>query len=109
MLLYCVKCRQKTESKDISGIITKNNRNMLKSTCSVCEVKMSTFVNNEKNGKGFTDAIGKYIGEVHLPANQGENVLNGSFNNQKNYSYCGPGTKYEQRVREGYKGRSEEH
>ena len=63
MLLYCVKCKQKTESKDISGIITKNNRNMLKSTCSVCEGKKSTFVKKDKSGKGFTDAIGKYIGE----------------------------------------------
>jgi hypothetical protein len=80
---------------------------MLKSTCSVCEGKKSTFVKKDKSGKGFTDAIGKYIGEVHLPANQGENVPNGSFNNQKNYSYCGPGTKYEQRVREGYKGINE--
>ena len=34
-------------------------------------------------------------------------MSDGSFNNQKKYSYCGPGTKYEQRVREGYKGINE--
>jgi hypothetical protein len=34
----------------------------------------------------------------------GENVPNGSFNNKKTYSYCGPGTKYERRDHEGYIG-----
>jgi len=87
--------------------MTKNNRSALKSICLVCGRKKSTFMKNDKSGKGFTDVIGKYIGEVHLPANQGENVPNGSFNNQKNYSFCGPGTEYGQRVREGYKGINE--
>ena len=31
----------------------------------------------------------------------------GSFNDQQKYSYCGPGTRYEQRIREGYKGINE--
>ena len=30
-----------------------------------------------------------------------------TVNNQQKYFYCGPGTKYEQRVREGYKGINE--
>src|SRR5215475_9118588 len=107
MLLYCVKCRQKTESKDISEVITKNNRRMLKSTCTVCDGKKSSFAKSDKSGKGFTDAIGRHIGELHLPANKGEDVPGGSFNNKRNYSYCGPGTKYEQRIREGYKGINE--
>lgn len=107
MKLYCVKCRQKTESKNVREGTTKNNKKILKSTCLVCESKKSTFVKNEKRGEGFTDVIGQYIGELHLPANKGENVPDGSFNNQRNYSYCGPGTKYEQRVREGYKGINE--
>ena len=36
-----------------------------------------------------------------------EFVPNGSFNNLQKYSYCGPGTRYEQRVREGYNGINE--
>ena len=62
-------------------------------------------------GKGFlNDAIRKLgnLGiELHLPAKEGEYVTNGSFNNLQKYSYCGPGTRYEQRVREGYKGINE--
>ena len=45
--------------------------------------------------------------ELHQFAEKGEDVPGGSFNNQQKYSYCGPGTKYEQRVREGYKGINE--
>ena len=69
-------------------------------------VKKSSFTKSEtKTGKGIGDTITKTIGkmgELHLPANKGEHVQNGSFNNLQKYSYCGPGTKYDQRVKEGY-------
>jgi hypothetical protein len=65
-------------------------------------------------GSGFSDLLNKGIGklgdlgiELHLPSNYGENIPGGSFNNQKNYSYCGPGTKYVQRDKEGYQGINE--
>ena len=102
--MYCVKCKRKTESSNIIEVLSKNNRKMIKSTCLSCGGKKSSFI---KTGKGiFNHLIGK-IGELHLPANEGEYVPGGSFNNQKNYSYCGPGTKYEQRNREGYVGINE--
>src|SRR5580692_1112650 len=112
--MYCVKCKRKTESNNISEVKTKNDRRMLKSICSVCGAKKSSFVKNDKigatTGAGLGDtiikAIGK-LGELHLPASNGEYVPEGSFNNQFKYSYCGPGTKYEQRVKEGYKGINE--
>jgi len=34
-------------------------------------------------------------------AEEGESVPGGSFNDQQNYSYCGPGTRYNQRVKWG--------
>jgi hypothetical protein len=112
--MYCVKCKRKTESNNISEVKTKNDRRMLKSICSVCGAKKSSFVKNDNmgatTGAGIGDtiikAIGK-LGELHLPASNGEYVPEGSFNNQFKYSYCGPGTKYEQRVKEGYKGINE--
>ena len=45
--------------------------------------------------------------ELHLAADKGENVPNGSFNDLQKYSYAGPGTKYIQRVKEGYRGINE--
>jgi hypothetical protein len=114
-----VKCKQKTESitggptLSITEVTSKNGRRMLKSMCSVCGGKKSCFTKTgayTAGGAGIGDiiikAIGK-VGELHLPASKGEHVPNGSFNNQHKYSYCGPGTKYEQRVREGYNGINE--
>ena len=107
--MYCVKCKQKTGSTNITEVISKNNRKMFKSICSVCGSKKSQFV-KQTSGGGIGDsiikAIGK-VGELHLPATKGEYVSNGSFNNLQKYSYCGPGTKYEQRNREGYQGINE--
>ena len=45
--------------------------------------------------------------EFHQYAEKGEYVPGGSFNDQQKYSFCGPGTRYDQRVREGYKGINE--
>jgi len=43
--------------------------------------------------------------ELHLPSlGPSEFVPNGSFNNSGRYSYAGPGTKFIQRMKEGYKG-----
>ena len=108
--MYCVRCKLKTDSLKVTQMLSSNNRNMLKSICSVCGSKKSSFVKNDSTGAGIGDilinGISK-IGELHLPANKGEYVQNGSFNNLQKYSYCGPGTKYDQRVKEGYKGINE--
>src|SRR6478609_9295202 len=107
--MYCVKCKKKTESVNVEEVISKNNRRMLKSICSLCRSKKSQFV-KQISGEGIGDsiikAIGK-IGELHLPATKGEYVPNGSFNNLQKYSYCGPGTIYDQRNKEGYQGINE--
>jgi hypothetical protein len=88
--------------------MSKNNRRMLQGICVVCGNKKSSFTKISGNGIGNTilKTIGN-LGELHLPTSNGEYVPNGSFNNQNKYSYCGPGTKYEQRLREGYQGINE--
>lgn len=105
MISFCIKCKRNTDSSNCIQDKTKNNRPILKSTCSICGSKKSQFL---KEGKGFfNNALGNLGFELHLPASKGEEVTNGSFNNLHKYSYCGPGTKYEQRDREGYKGINE--
>ena len=105
-----MKCNMKTESKDIRSVMSNNGKKMLKANCAICDCRKSRFVSH-KTGEGiFNNLLSKtseVIGELHLPANQGEYVPNGSFNNLQKYSYCGPGTKYEQRNKEGYKGINE--
>jgi len=106
--MYCVKCKKKTETLNSTEITTKNNKHMLKGVCSICGNNKSSFISN-KSGKGFS--LNSFVNnlpiELHQFAEKGEDIPGGSFNNQQKYSYCGPGTKYEQRVREGYKGINE--
>lgn len=105
--MYCVKCKRKTESVDVKEIISKNGKQMIQGVCNICRTKKFSFI---KTGKGLGSVIVKTIGnlgELHLPASHGEYVPNGSFNNQNKYSFCGPGTKYQQRNNEGYQGINE--
>src|SRR5271163_335995 len=70
----------------------------------------SKYINKKKlvTGTGFiNNAIGKLgdLGiELHLAAQNGEYVPNGSFNNLQKYSFAGPGTQLEKRLEEGYEG-----
>lgn len=104
--MYCVKCRKVTRTTNEIEKISKNNRKMVQGVCTLCGSKKSKFVGGGIFNKALT-AVGNLVGEMHLPTTQGEFVPGGSFNNQKKYSYCGPGTKYSQRVQEGYDGINE--
>jgi len=104
--MYCVKCKKKTDTRNESQVITKNKRQMLTGICSECGSKKCSFT-KYMEGKGLFNTALQYLPELHLPASQGEYVPNGSFNNLKKYSYCGPGTRYAQRTEEGYKGINE--
>jgi hypothetical protein len=114
MDIYCVKCKLKTGTRNSEQLLSVNNKNMLKGICSVCGSKKSSFLSKGWTGEGFGDILNNAIGkigdlgvELHLPADKGEYVPNGSFNDQPKYSYCGPGTKYQQRANEGYNGINE--
>ena len=116
MIIYCLRCKQKTETLNGVEVKSSNGRNMIKGTCSVCGTKKSVFVSSTTaelqrpvQGKGFSlnNLINNLPIEFHQYVEKGEYVLDGSFNDQQKYSFCGPGTRYEQRIREGYKGINE--
>ena len=117
VIIYCLKCKQKTETLASVELKSSNGRNMNNGTCSVCGTKKSVFVSSKDRksvsktvqGKGFSlnNLINNLPIEFHQYAEQGEYVPGGSFNDQQKYSFCGPGTRYEQRIREGYKGINE--
>ena len=48
MLLYCLKCRKNTESKNPKVARSKNGRIMLLSKCVVCDNKNQTLSNIKK-------------------------------------------------------------
>ena len=51
MLLYCLKCRENTESTNPNVVKTKNGRIMLLSKCKVCDSKNSKFIKEQKAGR----------------------------------------------------------
>ena len=48
MLLYCLKCRKNTESKNLKIVKTKNQRVMLLSLCAVCDSKRSRSIKEQE-------------------------------------------------------------
>ena len=111
MLIYCLKCKTKTETNSIIQSKSKNNRDIVKGVCSVCGMNKSVFVTalhvSKGNGFSLNNLINNLPIEFHQFAETGENIPGGSFNDQQKYSYCGPGTRYAQRMKEGYKGINE--
>ena len=57
MKTYCVKCRKDTENIDPKMVRTKNNRLVMQSKCSVCGIKKSRFVKEQKP-KGLLSNLG---------------------------------------------------
>ena len=57
MLLYCLKCRKNTESKNPKVARLKNRRIMLLSKCTVSDSKKSKFV-KQQEASGFLSSLG---------------------------------------------------
>ena len=51
MKTYCVKCRKNTENTDRKMVITKINRLIMQSKCSVCKIRKSRFVKEQEAKK----------------------------------------------------------
>lgn len=105
--IYCLKCKNATGSKNESIYLTKNKRKCLKGICIICGSSKNKFVSkNYSEGGSIMNKVIEYIPEIHMKDSngKGENVPNGKFNNSGKYSYCGPGTKFVERMKEGYKG-----
>ena len=57
MLLYCLKCRKNTESKNAKVVKTKNRRIILLSKCAVCDSKKSKLI-KQQNASGLLSSLG---------------------------------------------------
>lgn len=51
--MYCVKCKEFTETSDLENKTTANGREMLQGRCNVCGTKKTKFVKSNYLGKGF--------------------------------------------------------
>ena len=53
MDLYCVKCKKRTSTNDVTTITTKNNRKALTGRCATCGIKKIKFVPVDKVKDGI--------------------------------------------------------
>jgi hypothetical protein len=107
MLIYCLKCKKKTETNNLIKVLSKNNKPMITGNCSICSTKKYQF--NSVIGKGVINTLMNKIPipELHLslPKDvESEHIEDGNFNKSGKYSYCGPGTRLNKRLMQGYKG-----
>ena len=85
--MYCVKCKQVTETSGIQNVISKNGRNMKKGKCVVCGKTKTQFVKRAETSTQGGSVLNKTINnlpfELHLPG----------------HNFTGPGTKLSKRLK----------
>lgn len=50
MNIYCVKCKKNTDTNNITNRVSKNGKNMVQGSCSVCGTKKTRFVSAGQSG-----------------------------------------------------------
>ena len=117
--MYCVKCKRNTDTIDLHPAVSKNNRNMIKGTCSVCGRIKNQFVAQNApwaslahsaplaslakpatakpvtsvEGGDLTSTINKFTSKIKLPWAKfpGEMHIPGM-------NFAGPGTNLDKRL-----------
>ncbi len=78
--MYCVKCRERTETLNAEKVTTRNGRLMQRGVCAVCGKVKTQFI---KSGSGlFNTMVSKLPIELHLPG----------------HNFTGPGTRLDRRL-----------
>ena len=81
--MYCIRCKQITDTAAIQFVISKNGRNIKRGTCSICGITKTQFVKRDAAGEGIMNGfINKLPFEMHLPG----------------HNFTGPGTKLSKRL-----------
>ena len=109
MEIYCLKCKIKTETNELTAIVFRNGVPAVKGKCAVCGTLKFLITTRSASGGSLVNSLLNKLPmpEMHLglpKSVQSEFRPAGSFNNKATYSFCGPFTKLQQRLNQGYKG-----
>ena len=113
MEIYCLKCKIKTGTSELTAVVFKNGVPAVKGKCAECGTLkfLITPRRSSRGGSLINSLLNKLpMPEMHLglpKSVQSEFRPTGSFNSSGKYSYCGPFTKLQQRLNQGYKGVNE--
>ena len=62
MEIYCLSCKKNTQSKNVRGKITKNNKPYVIGNCNICDKLKSKFLSiNQIKGNGILGNLFKNI------------------------------------------------
>ena len=64
--MYCVKCKNKTETVDVQNVVSRNNRPMLRGKCAVCGTTKTQFVKMSRGGD-LVSSLNSVTGKMKLP------------------------------------------
>ena len=70
-ITYCLSCKKDTRNIDSKVVKTKNNKRVIISRCSICNIKKSTFISQ---GSSLLNSL-----ELNIPQNRMKNALWNAF------------------------------
>ena len=70
-ITYCLSCKKDTRNIDSKVVKTKNNKRVIISRCSICNIKNSTFISQ---GSSLLNSL-----ELNIPQNRMKNALSNAF------------------------------
>ena len=80
--MYCVKCKNATDTSNVQFAVGRNGRNMKRGTCVVCGTTQTQFIKAQKGGSLLNKVINNLRLEMHLPG----------------HNFTGPGTNLKKRL-----------
>lgn len=93
--MYCVRCKNKTETVDVQNFVSKNNRPMLRGKCATCGCTKTQFVTSKNIAFGgdLVSSLNSVTGKIKLPWAKfpGEMHIPGM-------NFAGPGTNLDERL-----------
>ena len=92
-MLYCLKCKQKTQTNDLQQVMTKNNRPMLRGKCATCGLTKTQFIKKPKTGGDLASSISAATSNMKLPWAKCPGELH-----VPGMNFAGPGTNLNERL-----------
>lgn len=67
MELYCLKCKKKTDTLNLSKTTSKNGRNVIKGECAICKMTKNQFISSRLNPEIVRDKTSEILEIYHDP------------------------------------------